>query len=201
MKKSVDFVWLEGELEAAVARKLLPELSLDISNAAFGVAKGNSRFWQEISRRNASAKAGLTVVALGDLEQEPCAGQLIARHLPRGCDNKFVLRLAVRMLESWLLADSEKMAAFLHIPLSKLPIDPDNLKHPKHELVRLAQQHGTKAIRQDLVPEQGHSGIVGKGYRPRIEEFIQSHWRPRVAAKRSPSLRRAILALEALSKR
>lgn len=199
MKKQVHFVWLEGVLEESAARKLLACSPLNADEAVFKVAGSNSIFWSRVKGRNASAEAGLIIFGLADLERESCAGNLIRRHLPKGPADGFVLRLAVRMLESWLLADVEKMAAFLGAPVAKMPPNPDELAHAKRELVNLARRHSPHRIQEDLVPEVGHSGIVGKGYRTRMEEYIRKHWRPKVAAERSDSLRRALAALEKLA--
>lgn len=199
MMREVHFVWLEGYLEEPAARKLLHCAALDARHAVFKVAGSNSRFWERVPDRNKTAKAGLTVFGLADLEQEPCAMKVLRKHLPDGKEPAFVLRLAVRMLESWLLADVERMAAFLGAPASKLPVNPDLLDHPKRELVNLARRYASKALKDDLVPEPGHTGIAGKGYRPRIEEFILRHWRPKVAARNSESLRRAMVALDTLA--
>lgn len=109
MKKQVHFVWLEGVLEESAAKKLLACCRLDAEQAIFKVAGSNSTFWSRVKDRNASAEAGLIVVGLADLEQEPCARGQIRKHLPKGAASGFVLRLAVRMLESWLLADADKM--------------------------------------------------------------------------------------------
>ena len=197
--KAVDFVWLEGVMEEPAARRLLAEVPLDAARATYKVAGGNSQFWARVPARNASANAGLLVVALADLEQEPCAGVLFDQHLPDGRAPGFILRLAVRMLESWLLADTESMARFLGAPAGKLPKNPDSLEHPKKEIVTLARRHSSQSLRRDLVPEEGHSGIVGPGYRPRMEDFILKRWRPQTARKRSPSLHRALAALERLA--
>ena len=199
MRKAVDFVWLEGVMEEPAARRLLAEVPLDTDRATFKVAGSNSQFWSRVPDRNASASAGLLVVALGDLEQEPCAPALLQKHLPRGRSPSFILRLAVRMLESWLLADAETMASFLGAPKSKLPRNPDRLDHPKKELVALARRHASHALRRDLVPEEGHSGVVGPGYRPRMEDFIRERWRPQKARLRSESLDHALVALEKLA--
>jgi hypothetical protein len=169
------------------------------TQATFKVAGSNSQFWSRVSDRNASAAAGLTVVALADLEQEPCAGALFAKHLPHGRASRFVLRLAVRMLESWLLADTDNIAKFLGAPANKIPRKPDALDHPKREIVTLARRHSPQALRRDLVPELGHTGIVGPGDRPRMEDFILTRWRPQAARKRSASLHRALVALETLA--
>jgi len=196
MSRSVNFVWLEGQLEEPASRRLLAEVPLDASSAMFKVAGGHGKFWARARSFDAAAHTGLLIVGLADLEQEPCAGGLLAEHLPSKRAETFILRIAVRMLESWLFADRERMAAFLHAPENKLPADPDRETHPKRQLVQLARRHAPAGLRRDLVPEEGHSGIVGPGYRPRVEQFIVDRWRPQVARRRSPSLDRALAALE-----
>ena len=53
-----------------------------------------------------------------------------------------------------------------------------------------------RAIREDLVPEPGSAGIVGRGYTPRMTEFIEELWRPLEARRNSRSLERAMVAIE-----
>ncbi len=199
MSREVDFVWLEGYLEEPVARKLLAGADLHGENTLYKVAGGTGSFWKRVIDRNESAKAGLVVVALGDLEQESCPGQVIRQHLPTGTCERFALRLAVRMLESWLLADVAAVSRYFGAPLAKIPSDPDSLTHPKLELVNLVRRYGSTAVKRDVVPETGLSGIVGKGYRPRMEEFVTDHWDPARAARNSASLRRANAALARLA--
>jgi hypothetical protein len=195
MSRAVSFVWLEGHLEEPVARRLLADAGLDLSTTKFKVAGGGTKFWPEVKRYNEAARHDLLFVALADLEQEPCPAAVFSRHLPRRT-NSFILRLAVKMLESWLLADGERMAAFLHAPQSRIPQQPDQEEHPKRLLVELARKHAPSALKRDLVPERGLSGVVGPGYRPQMELFINNRWRPQIARHQSPSLDRALAALE-----
>ena len=106
-------------------------------------------------------------------------------------------RLAVRAIESWLLADAEQLAAFLRVSSAKIPVNPDGEHDPKMTLVNLARYSTKKNIREDMVPREGSGGKVGPGYVGRVIEFAQL-WRPEVAAERSDSLRRCLAALETL---
>jgi hypothetical protein len=99
------------------------------------------------------------------------------------------------MVESWLLTDREAMAEFLRIAVANLPADPDREEHPKRTLVNLARKSRAREVREDLVPEAGSPGVVGKNYTPRMTQFVEDHWRPLEAEKRSASLRRAVAAL------
>jgi hypothetical protein len=155
---------------------------------------GGGRFWKDAPQYNqAAARIGL-VLGLADLESFPCPSGLIQRHLRSSLHPNFVLRIAERMLESWLLADTG-LARFIGIPRELLPRNPDAEVNPKQTLVNLARRSKSRSVRNDLVPEEGSLGIVGKGYTPRMSEFIEHHWRPNEAQQRSESLRRALAAI------
>ena len=111
------------------------------------------------------------------------------------------LRVAVRAIEAWLLADSERMAAFLGIQPKLMPPDPDGEHDPKASLVNLARRSRRKALVEDIVPRPQSGARVGPGYTSRLIEFVttdQLGWRPNIAMQHSDSLRRCIMALQAL---
>jgi hypothetical protein len=95
-----------------------------------------------------------------------------------------------------MLADRSAIAEFMRVSRRRIPADPDALHEPKVELVNVARHSRLRSIRGDLVPQQGKSGKVGAGYEPRMREFIVDAWDPRRAALNSPSLRRAIAAVQ-----
>ena len=107
------------------------DLQLNIRNAG-----GGDKFWS-IAKRFNKAGAYTSAIGLTDLEQARCAPSLLADRLPDKSPG-FHLRLAVRMLESWLLADRQAMAQFLKVPIRLLPTDPDSEQHAKRLLVNVA---------------------------------------------------------------
>jgi hypothetical protein len=110
-------------------------------------------------------------------------------------------RIAVHAIEAWLLADAEQLAAFLSIPVTRIPSNPDAEPEPKTTLINLARQSRRRTIREDIVPRQGSGSRVGPGYSSRIIEFVkvtENPWRPEIAIKRSGSLRRCMEALQNL---
>jgi hypothetical protein len=112
------------------------------------------------------------------------------------------LRVAVRELEAWLLADTERIAKFLGVAVAEIPADPDSVADPKRLMVQLARSSRRRAIREDMVPNIGSGHQVGPAYTSRMIEFIQSvesGWRPNVAAGNSDSLRRCISAISNLA--
>jgi hypothetical protein len=104
-------------------------------------------------------------------------------------------RIAVRSMESWLIADATRLAEFLEVPLQRIPRDPDTLDNPKTALINLARSSRSRAVREDMTPQEGTTGRVGAGYTSRIVEFASGDWRPIVAARASPSLARCLAAL------
>ena len=140
-------------------------------------------------------------LAVVDLDQdEDCAPDFIHDVLPspaRGMQ----LRVAVRAIEAWLLADVERLAAFLRIPRARVPLNPDLEPDPKSALIALARRSRNRAMRADIVPRQGSGARVGPGYTGRMIEFVRgaAHpWRPEAAVQRSDSLRRCVMALRSL---
>lgn len=159
------------------------DLQLNIRNAG-----GGDKFWSTAKGFN---KAGTYApyIGLTDLEQAPCASSLLSDRLPDKSSG-FHLRLAVHMLESWLLADRHSMAQFLKVPVSLLPTDPDSEKHAKKLLVDIARKSKSRAIRDAVIPADS-GGVVGADYVATMGRFIEHHWRASVARKNSPSLEKA----------
>lgn len=191
----------EGLLEVPVAERLLSVLDLPYQQANFVPKPGRVAFWRDARRYNEAARHVGPVLGLADLEQEPCPSGLIEQHLPHGRHQAFVLRVAERMLESWLLADRSALAGFLRIPVGSIPGDPDSLPHPKQTLVNLARNSRRREVVADLVPKTGSAGLVGRGYVTRMTEFVKDAWRPLHARTNSDSLDRAMRAIQAAGSR
>ncbi len=194
MTRGFALVVVEGALEVPASLKLLVAAGAGIEGLHPIDKGGRIRFWQDARRYNRVAASLGPVLGLADLEAFPCPSGLIAKHLRAAKHADFVLRIAERMLESWFLAD-DSLADFFHISGALLPRNPDAETNPKQTLVNLARRSRSARLRSDLVPEEGSSGIVGKGYTPKMTEFIEGHWRPNRAQRRSESLRRALAAI------
>jgi len=197
MTRRVSLAVAEGFLDMVAAEKLLDALHVKGELCAFIDKRGRDAFWRDAHRYNAAAKHHGPIVGLADLEAEPCSSGLIHRHLPHGRHAGFVLRIAVRMVESWLLADRQNIVTYLSVPLTLIPLAPDTLENPKREIVNLARRSPRRDIREDIVPDVGSSGVVGPGYTTQMQLFIRDHWNPLTAQAVSASLRRAISAVRA----
>jgi len=185
---------VEGYLDGVASRKLLRSLDIETHGVSMVDKGGRRPFWKDVRKYN-SASEQTPVWGLADLEKDPCPSGLIQKHVKGWPHRNFVLRIAEPMLESWLLADRQRLAAFLGVRVSQVPTHPEKDPNPKQRIVQLARISSRREIRQDLIPNPGSGGIVGPGYTSRMEEFISAYWEPERAAKCSQSLRRAIAAI------
>jgi hypothetical protein len=63
-------------------------------------------------------------------------------------------------------------------------------------LVNLARASRKRTIRMNLVPKPGSTAKVGPAYNKHLCEFVQNQWDPLLARSSSPSLERAVKAIE-----
>jgi len=191
-------VLVEGITDEAVARRLLAYAGLTCGTV-YGKS-GKSALLERLLNYNQAARFAPWFVVV-DLDQDAeCAPPLVRSVLPDPAACMY-FRVAVRAVESWLLADVERLAAFLGVPATSIPPDPDAESDPKRTLIALAQRSPRSAIREDIVPRRGSGSRVGPGYAGRLIEFVmtaEDRWCPSAAVQRSDSLRRCVEALRAL---
>ncbi len=132
---------------------------------------------------------------LTDLDTEDCAPSLIADWLPSTRHSNFLFRVAVREVESWLLADQKGLAGFLSVSQAVMPRDPETLADPKRELVSLAKRSRRREIREAIVPRPKTTAKQGPDYNGCLSRFVSEHWNPHVAKTSSDSLRRILKRL------
>jgi len=126
-----------------------------------------------------------------------CAPLLIKDWLPEQYTSKFLFRVAVHEIESWLLADKENFSSFFSISQALIPINPDNEKDPKQTVITLAKRSKKREIRDAVVPIDNFARL-GPGYNIQLQNYIQNSWDIDLARKNSPSLDKAIKSLEKL---
>ncbi len=189
---------VEGTIDEAVIRVLLAHCGLKPGPIYSGFGKNYIR--QRIRAYNQAARHSIWMVLIDLNHEAECAPELKRNWLPS--PNPLMnLRVAVKGIESWLLGDQERIAAFLSVPLSKIPQKPDSINNPKKAMVELAARSRVRNIREDMVPRLGSGRIVGPLYTARVIEFIGDPsigWRPEIAARNSASLNRCLLCLKRL---
>jgi hypothetical protein len=187
---------VEGHTDEVILHRLLAYIGLQ-PGTTYG-KNGKAALLQHLPSYNHAARYYPWIVVV-DLEQDAeCAPDYMGTILPEPAP-QMCLRIAVRAIEAWLLADAEHLAAFLRIPRQRVPVLPEAEVDPKTTLVRLARFSRSRAIREDMVLRAGSGAKVGRGYVGRLIEFVASDhphaWRPAVAAEYADSLRRCLDAL------
>ena len=186
---------VEGQVDEAVLRRLVALYGATL-HAVHG-RTGKRSLVRNLAGYNAAAHHAPWVVLL-DLDRDAdCAVTAIADWLPQRSP-QLCLRVAVRAVESWLLADAVAVACFLGVRAARVPSLPEALLDPKRSLVDLARESRKESIRRALVPRPKSGRPVGAEYTPLICEFAARRWDPARASGRSPSLARALRCLERL---
>lgn len=188
---------VEGRVDEAVSRRLICEAGHE-SGQAYG-RKGWTYIKANLAAFNSSCgKHGLlTLVDFMDTGLD-CPATVVKEWLPH-CERRHIFRVVVREIESWILADRAGLAAFLHVPLVKLPLEPEAQRDPKQVLINLARGSKAKAIRAALVPADGQSASEGPLYSSELERFIREQWDPAAARVNSASLDRCLARLVEIS--
>lgn len=185
-------------MDEAVLRRLVQEAGGTIGKI-YG-RRGKGHLLQQVKAYNYAARVSPWVVLMDFDREAQCLPSFRRQVLPEP-EPRLCFRLAVRSIESWLLADRERFAAFFDINPSILPLSPDELSDPKRSLVELARRSRRREIRESLVPRPESGRSVGPGYTPWMIQYAQNAsqgWRPSVAVAASNSLSRARACLRRL---
>ena len=196
-RRSVNLV-VEDDLSEGVCRRLLTEHDLVI-----GTVYGKSGFGyikSKLKGFNHAAK-GTHYFVLTDLDQRGCAKRLWSEWLPGiPRHENLIFRIAVREVESWLLADAAGMKAFLGLKSELDFNDADHLHDPKLQLLFLARRSPKRSLREALAVQTRAGALVpGPDYNGTLRLFVQARWDVSRAARASESLRRALNSIRRLA--
>lgn len=186
---------VEGPLDAAVARKLIEDAGAPAGTIY--VRGGKRALLQRAAAYNNAARFSPWLV-LVDLDADadcppPARDQWLSRPARHMC-----FRVVVREIEAWLMADRDSFARFLSVPVGRVPLRPESLADPKHEVIRLARGSRSRVIQANLVPGPSSGRSVGPAYTSRMIEFVRQSWSTERAAGSSESLARALSALRTI---
>ncbi len=179
----------EDALSEAVGLRLLSEPHCGLRCEQLLRRNGAGYLRTKMTSCREMARHGQPVLVLTDLDRLQCPASLIAQWVgglkpPAG----LLIRVAVREVEAWLLADHDGMQRLLGLS-PRLPSKPDMLADPKQHLITIARS-ARRDIRDDLVPARGAIARQGLGYNARLCAFVASDWSPERASGRSESLKR-----------
>jgi len=146
------------------------------------------------------AAAAYNFFVITDLDTKyECAPALIADWLSCSPNQGLLFRVAVREIESWLLADKENIASFLGVSKTLIPLDSESELDPKNKIINLARRSRKRSIRNDIPPVDQYA-LIGPGYNAELSNFVQNHWDIATASLHSKSLDKALCALEKLKR-
>jgi hypothetical protein len=183
---------VEDDLSEAVLIKILHNryvVGNCYKRGGFGYLKKN------IAGFNNAAKSMLFLV-LTDLDLGECAPTLLKEWLSVPGHHNLLFRVAVREVESWVLADRGRFAKFIGIRKTLVPTHVDRIDNPKECLINLTRKSRKRNLREDIVPTEGSTAKQGPDYNGRLISFVEEFWNPHEAMHNSPSLERTIKAVE-----
>lgn len=194
------YVGVEDDLTFEVANVLIGRLFGENYTAhrlhtkkagGFGQIRGNLEKYLCLAERE-------PVVLITDLDRLSCAPLLIADWFQFKRFSRFLcFRVAVREVESWLMADKINLAKFLGVAERWLPRSVEEELEPKQRLIKIASK-GRKNIRDELVGRGSDGAKQGFGYNEQLSKFVTSGWDPERAIALSDSLRRTCVGLTRL---
>ena len=178
---------VEGVLDEAVVRRVLATASIE---AGVFYRRSLPAFKTYLRRFNQAAHNSLWF-ALCDLDRVECAPIRLQDFLPRPASG-MCFRIAVRAVETWLLADRQSLARFLSISMAAIPHPAEDENEPKARLIALARRSRSRAIREGMVPAEGDSRAVGPEYVSMVGAYVRERWCPERAGAHAPSLSRTL---------
>jgi hypothetical protein len=183
----------EDALSEAVALRLISEVPTPhfiqhkLGRKGSGYLRSKMNSWCQMAQQQ-------VMVVLTDLDRANCLVEFRDQWLVNTPPDSLLLRVAVREVESWVLADHIGMRALIGAK-GVMPVTPDELRDPKQALLWLAKG-ASKQVRDDLLKTIDGNLSPGLGYNARLSEWVHSVWSPLRAAERSPSLARARFRLK-----
>lgn len=194
------YLAIEDELSEWVARRTLAmhsqrfEVGPVYGRTGFGYLK------RQAGAFNNAAK-GCPFLLLTDLDRYACPPELIAEWLVTPKHNHFLLRVAVREVESWLLGDASGLKDFLGLRSPLVIATPEMLLDPKQTLLKAAMTCPNRLLRDSIVWCDKKNGRLAQGpdYNGTLARFVNSRWDVDTARRTCPSLERFFGALTRLA--
>ena len=198
------YLAVEDELSEFVLRRIIAKRPALQVAAVF--SRGGSGYLRKRASGFNQAARHRPFLLLTDLDKGVCAPDLIREWLAgKQRHPRFLLRVAVPEVESWLLADGDGLRRFLGLRRAKDIAQPEQLADAKAELLLWAEKAATRDIREALVwRDKDGQRHPGPDYNGTLVRFVQNHWNVQAAARRCGSLAgliRAVAELERGSRR
>lgn len=185
---------VEDALSEAVLKEMLKQ-----TNRPFLVGRCLSRggygYLKRIIPGLNQAASGMPYLVLTDLDNAECPVAIISSWLTQPKHPNLIFRVAIREVESWLLAHREAFADFLGIATDLIPVNVDEISDPKQCLISLVRRSKKRKLKEAIIPNPNSTAKIGRDYNAQLIQFVQSSWQVKIAQNNSPSLQRAMSAL------
>ena len=203
MKKRIPInLAVEDDLSEFVLRRVLKERRVVYDVGPVYGHRGFGYLKKQAAGFNNAAKA-CPFLLLTDLDKTRCAPKLVAEWLGSGrrAQRQFIFRVAVREVESWLLADERNLGAFLGLRKMRPISDPERLPDPKATLLEVAAE-ARRDLREAIVwrDERGGRFVQGPDYNGALAPYVKEAWDIDRARTRCPSLAGLFEALARLER-
>jgi hypothetical protein len=185
---------VEDSLSEIALRVILEQSGRDFAVGTCFSRYGFGYLKKRINGFNNAAK-GTPFFVLTDLDQTECPPVLMKKWFSSPRHNNLLFRIAVRAVESWLLAHRSTFASFLGVQEKLIPTNPDKLVDPKSFLVRLSAKSGKRRLRDAIIPASGSTAKIGPDYNGALTSYVQDNWKATEAMNYSPSLKRTFDAV------
>ncbi len=185
---------VEDALSASVSQRLLDASGKGYEISSILGERGSGYIDSRIRKFHIASK-GIPFFILRDLDAHACPPGLINELLPFPTHPNLIFRIVVHEIETWLLADRTGFAEYFRIPASIIPHHVESIENPKEFLIGTLRRNKKARYRDDIVPQPESTAKKGRNYNDRLSEFALKTWDIRTAADNSPSLAKALHAL------
>jgi hypothetical protein len=193
----------EDKLSVSVALKLLECTAINLDSLIVLPTSGNGYLKIRLDNFCEAARNGQRVFILTDLDKISCPPMLLTKWfsntkwvVEQASLKRLLFRVVVREIEAWIMADREGFAQLLGISCNKIQRNIEDIGDPKNYLFKLAKI-ANRNVRQELLIEKRGVASRGPGYDELLTYFVSNHWCPVRASENSPSLKKAIIRIEA----
>lgn len=195
------YLAVEDDLSEWVLRRILSDRPVDYAvgpvfkRGGFGYLKKKAPALNKLA-------TSCPVLLLTDLDDQPCPAGLLEEWLDQPRQRDFLLRVAVREVEAWLIASEEELGRFFGIRRRLSMEDPEMLGDPKAELLKVASSSPRRQVREAIVRRSRNGNLLqGPAYNSTLADFVMNHWNVEASQTRSRSLAKVLDALSGLEAR
>ena len=186
---------VEDEPSEAVLRRLVTAPGNGLGVGTVFRANGFGNIKNRIKNFH-NASHVIPHIVMTDLDTFACPPELLKDWGAGVLPSRMLIRIAVREVESWLLADRTVIANLIKVPVIKIPANPDDLPDPKQVLLNLARHSRSRRLMSEFVPANGSKAKHGPAYNQHLSTFAAQAWDSTRAALVSPSLQRTVRRIE-----